>query len=102
MKSVRSSLFKQQFERLPENVQRTATRLFELFQADPQHPSLSQKPLHDSAKGKHRAESISLRINVRYRAIYVIDHGPHGDEEHQAFWYWIGSHQDYNAFVGTK
>jgi hypothetical protein len=37
--------------------------------------------------------SRSVAITRRYRAIYVVD----GDTN---VWYWCGSHEDYNNFVG--
>lgn len=36
---------------------------------------------------------MSVSITMQYRAIYVVD----GDTN---VWYWIGSHSDYNNFIG--
>jgi len=64
------------------------------FLRDPSHPSLKVKPLHPNRRGQHPPGSISVRINLQYRAIYVED----GDDN---VWYWIGSHSDYNQFTGS-
>jgi hypothetical protein len=72
-----------------------AVAAFELFLEDPSHPSLRHHPLGDNKKGQHKSGSFSVSITLRYRAIYTKD----GDTN---VWYWIGSHSDYNAFIGSK
>jgi hypothetical protein len=65
------------------------------FLRNPDEPSLRRHELKKSRRGQHREGSISVSVTLRYRAIYVID----GDTN---VWYWIGSHSDYNRFVGGK
>lgn len=90
-------------EDLPPAIQQRAEELYELhFKKDPTAPILCTEDLHDQKSGRHRAGSKSVRITLRYRAIYVIDHGPDGKGEAQACWYWVGSHESYNNFIGSK
>jgi hypothetical protein len=50
------------YDRLPENVQTTADRCYELLKADPAHPSL-----HFKKVGKYW----SVRVGQNYRALGV-------------------------------
>ena len=80
-------------ERLPSEIQEAAEGAFRFFLENPHHPILRNHPLHDTKKGRHRNGSNAVAITRRYRAIYVTE-GPTN------VWYWIGSHEDYNNFVG--
>jgi len=91
--NVRTGDFKKMLERLPDNIQQLADRAYRTFLVDPFHPMLENHELHDSRKGRHRKTSRAVSITRRYRAIYVSD-GPTN------VCYWIGSHEDYNRFVG--
>lgn len=91
--NVRTVTYKKLADKLPAKIQAAAHEAFELFKQDPQHPILCSHPLHDTKKGRHRKGSIAVSITLRYRAIYVVD----GQTN---VWYWIGSHEDYNNFVG--
>jgi hypothetical protein len=95
VKSKRTKEFKELFSRLPAAVQELAAAVYRVFAADPNAPSLHSHPLKDTAKGRHRTGSISVRISQKYRAIYVVE----GDT---AIWYWCGSHNDYENFTGVK
>ncbi len=66
-----------------------------MFLSNQNHPALRNHTLADSDKGQHRNGSRSVSISAQYRAIYVVD----GDTN---VWYWIGSHSDYNHFVGCN
>jgi hypothetical protein len=81
------------FERLPPRIQEAADAAFQTFLENHFHPALENHELHDTKKGRHRKGSRAVSITRRYRAIYVTD-GPTN------VWYWIGSHEDYNNFVG--
>ena len=100
--SKRTPTFKGQLEKLPESVQRAATNLFKVFRQNPADPILETESLNDNKRGRHRRDSFSVRVGLRYRAIYVVDNGERGDEPKQYCWYWIGSHQDYNKFIGSR
>jgi len=81
--------------RLPERIRRLSALVFSTFLADPGHPSLRHHALADDGRGRHRAGSYSVSINMQYRAIYTID----GDTN---IWYWVGTHNDYEVFTGRR
>jgi hypothetical protein len=80
---------------LPAHIQAAATAAFGMFLIDPQHPALRSHPLYPTKKGQHWPGSISVSVTISYRAIYVVRNGVN-------LWYWIGSHADYDKFVGRK
>jgi hypothetical protein len=92
-RNVRTAEFKKMFERLPSNIQQLAAQAFARFKQDPNHPLLNNHPLADTGKGRHKRGSRSVWVSQKYRAIYVNI----GDAN---IWYWIGSHADYDNFVG--
>lgn len=102
LRSVRTRQYKAMLAELPESIQRRAAELYKLFAKDPNAPVLETENLVDRQKGRHRHGSKSVRITLRYRAIYVIDNGPDGKGERQACWYWIGSHESCNNFIGSS
>lgn len=73
--NVRTKAFKQMQAGLPDEIRQASQQAYAQFRADPFHPSLHNKPLRDSRKGTHRVGSRSVRITLRYRAIYVTDRG---------------------------
>ncbi len=83
------------FAALPQHIQRLAQAAYEMFRKDPHHPSLRLHSLEDSDKGRHRKGSLSVSITMKYRAIYAVD----GETN---VWYWIGTHNDYENFIGKK
>jgi len=97
---VRTGDYKRQLVALPPNIQRTAARQFQASGGDPRHHLLEQHMLEDTKRSRHRPETYSVEVTKRYRALCVLDHGKDGQGELQACWYWIGSHEDYNNFVG--
>lgn len=66
------------------HVQRLAEKNYELWQADPEHPSLHFKKL----RGGH-GNRFSIRIGDHYRALGLM-------REETVEWVWIGTHEDYN------
>ena len=78
------SRFWRLLEDLPELVQQTARRNFELLKANPRYPSL-----HFRNVGRYW----SARVGASYRAVAVQD----GDD---FVWFWIGSHAEYDRIVG--
>ncbi len=91
----RTSGFRQQFERLPERIRDLAKGAFRLFRRDQFHPMLHNHKISPSGSGRHRPGTRSVWINREYRALYVVDEGVN-------IWYWIGSHADYNTFIGNN
>jgi hypothetical protein len=86
LKHFASSKFWACFDELPADIQKLATRNFELLKQNPQHPSLQFKPV---AAGKYR----SVRVGLYYRALGVVV----GDNVQ---WFWIGSHAEYDKLLG--
>jgi plasmid maintenance system killer protein len=71
---------------LPMDVQSQARDTYKLFQENPHHPSLRFKKVHNTKP------IYSVRINVNYRAVGVLD----GDV---IIWFWIGSHAEYDKLL---
>ena len=94
-KNVRTAGYMRMLGKLPGNIQELASKAYRVFLVDPYHPSLSNHELADSRVGRHRKGSRAVAITRRYRAIYVYD-----GQTDTNVWYWIGSHEDYNNFVG--
>jgi hypothetical protein len=61
-----------------------AREKYQLWQADPQHPSLRFKEL--------RPGLWSVRVSQQYRALGL-------REGTQVVWFWIGSHAEYDRLV---
>ncbi len=86
MRHVASPAFWAAYERLPEPVRALADRNYELLKADPKHPSL-----HFKRVGRYW----SVRVGLRYRALAV-------ESDDALVWFWIGSHADYDALIGSR
>ena len=91
--NVRTRNFKKLLERLPPHIQQAASEAFHFFLKNPHHEMLNRHDLKDTKKGRHRNGSVSISLVQNYRAIFVLDGSTN-------VWYWIGSHEDYNNFVG--
>ena len=68
---------------LPEAVQETARRNFELLKQNPEHPSLHFKKI---------GKLWSARVGIAHRAIAVED----GED---FVWVWIGRHDEYQRLI---
>ncbi|MDZ4861160.1 MAG: hypothetical protein SGI88_19485 [Candidatus Hydrogenedentes bacterium] len=84
MKSLASARFWEFYKSLPSEIRALADKNFHLWQANPRHPSLRFKPIHD--------DLWSVRIGAHYRAI-----GKFRDGE-SFIWLWIGTHERYDKF----
>jgi hypothetical protein len=89
VKSSVSKEFRELFQGLPNAVQQQATRAYALWRSDPLHPSLhfrrvsQNQPLYSARIGmSHRA--LGLRVN------------------NHLFWFWIGSHADYDEILRRR
>ena len=71
------------YEKLTPVIQARARQAYQVFAADPNHPSLHFKKLQGSG------EIWSVRINEQYRAVGVRS----GDTIE---WIWIGSHNEFD------
>jgi hypothetical protein len=71
------------YDNLPLADQAQASKQYELFAHDPFHPSLRLKPI---------GSFWSVRISRSYRALAT----RRGED---FFWFWIGSHRDYEMLI---
>ncbi len=75
--------FRQLFQELPESVQRTARRNFDLLKANPRHPSL---------RFRNVGRYWSARVGASFRAVAV-------REGADFVWFWIGDHDEYARVI---
>lgn len=97
--SKRTKACRAQCDALPARVLVLAQDAFKRFKANPFDPSLDNHDLEDNRRGRHRKGSRAVSVSLRYRAIYFLDETT---TPTTAVWYWIGSHEDYNAFTGSR
>lgn len=86
MKSRTTRQFRDALAALPESLRRQADNAYKLFQADPSHPSLHFKKVHDTLN------VYSVRISLGYRAVGAL-------KDDTVIWFWIGSHADYDLLL---
>ena len=86
MKSRTTRRFRSSLNDLPPGVRQQARQAFELWQANPRHPSLRFKRL------KTTRPIHSIRFGGTYRALAAI-------EEDAVVWFWIGSHADFDQLI---
>ena len=72
--------------KLPKEVRRQVGEAYRLFRHNPSHRSLRFKKIHDTQP------IYSVRINIEYRAVGVVDGG-------EIIWFWIGSHSEYDKLL---
>ena len=74
------------FEKLPQKVKEIARKNYRFWRQNPHHPSLQFKQIHS-------IEPIySVRVGKGWRALGL-------KENDGIFWFWIGSHADYDKLV---
>jgi hypothetical protein len=74
------------FSELPPDVQRIAVRNYQLWLANPGHPSLRYRRLQG------RDNVVTVRVGDHYRALGLL-------EADSVAWFWIGSHAEYDRLV---
>lgn len=87
MQSRTTKEFWKLFQLLPESVQQQARKAYELFQHNPNHPSLNFKPVANQV--------YSVRISQKYRVLGRIE------EDGVIVWFWIGDHEGYDKILKT-
>jgi hypothetical protein len=86
MKSRATLKFWKCYERLPRRVQQRARMAYQLWMANPDHPSLHFKRVDEE-------EPIySARVTEDYRVLGLLE----GDT---VIWYWIGRHDEYERLL---
>ena len=83
MTSETTREFRQRLAELPPAVRAAAKRAYVRWQADPWHPALQFKVIHQSLP------IYSARVGLHWRAIGI----RHGDK---MTWFWVGSHEEYD------
>lgn len=89
MKSRTTQRFRSCFGQLPRDIQQRAREVYFRFRANPLHPSLRFKRVHDVQP------IYSVRISLEYRALGLRD----GED---MIWFWIGHHDEYERLLGSK
>jgi hypothetical protein len=70
------------YAQLPQHVQKLADKNFTLFKENPRHPSLDFRK---------KGGVCTVEIGRSYRALARERNGHY-------YWFWIGTHEDYNNF----
>ncbi|MDT9180256.1 MAG: hypothetical protein P5683_07510 [Limnospira sp. PMC 1279.21] len=71
---------------MPASVQEQAHKAYALWQEDPYHPSLQFKRV------SQKQRIYSARVSLNYRVLGLLE----GDD---IYWYWIGTHDDYDELL---
>jgi mRNA-degrading endonuclease RelE of RelBE toxin-antitoxin system len=86
MKSSVTKAFRKKLQKLPSTIQDQASKSYALWQSDPHHNSLHFKRISQS-------QSIySARVNLDYRVLGLL-------EDDHIYWFWIGSHTEYDEIL---
>jgi hypothetical protein len=86
MKSSATKTFHKRLILLPAAVQEQAAKAYEIWREDPYHPSLQFKRVNQ------KPPIYSVRINLNYRALGLL-------ESDRIYWYWIGTHDEYDELL---
>lgn len=86
MKARATPKFWKLYAQLPETIQRRARKVYQLWRANPHHPSLHFKRVDNE-------EPIySVRVGEDYRVLGYLK----GDT---VVWFWIGDHDEYDRLL---
>jgi hypothetical protein len=86
VRSRTTEKFRALYDALPEGIQAKATSAYQLWSANPDHPSLRFKKVHA------KLPIYSVRIDIDWRALGLLE----GDI---VVWFWVGSHADYDQML---
>lgn len=86
MKSSVTKTFRKQLGDLPASIQEQATKAYALWKADPYHSSLQFKRV------SQRQPIYSARVSLNYRVLGLL-------ESDHIYWYWIGTHDEYDELL---
>lgn len=89
MKSRTTSAFRKLFITLPEEIRDQARTAYQLFAADPHHPSPHFKCVHETEP------VFSARIGRSYRVVGL------REEADLIVWFWIGPHEKYETLLAN-
>ncbi|NJK92385.1 MAG: hypothetical protein HC904_11435 [Blastochloris sp.] len=86
MKSSATSKFWKAYADLPAVIQQVSRKQYQLWLADPRHPSLQFKKV---------GPFWSVRVTDDYRSLALLKEGTY-------YWFWIGTHAEYNQILKGK
>jgi hypothetical protein len=89
VKSHTTSAFRRLFKSLPADVRGQARTAYQLFAADPHHPSLHFKRVHETEP------VFSARVGRSYRVVGL------REEADMIVWFWIGPHEKYETLLAN-
>ena len=87
MKSSVTKTFRKQLNQLPQSVQQQAAKAYALWREDPHHSSLQFKRV------SQRQAIYSARVSLNYRVLGLLESDNH------VYWFWIGSHDEYDQLL---
>ncbi len=87
-------VFRERYSKLPKHVQEAVRASAILFDQNPNHPALENKPIECNGRGNLHEGTFSVRVTIFYRALYV-----RGSTN---VWYWVGPHSEYDRMIGKK
>lgn len=86
MKSVTTERFRRLYAAAAEERKRQIKRAYKLWLENPSHPSIRFKKVHDSRP------IYSARVDLDWRSLCLL-------EDDTAIWFWVGSHDEYEALL---
>lgn len=86
MKSSTTKSFRKGLNDLPASIQDQAARAYALWREDLYHPSLQFKRV------SQKQPIYSVRIGISYRVLGLL-------ESDHIYWYWIGTHDEYDELL---
>jgi mRNA-degrading endonuclease RelE of RelBE toxin-antitoxin system len=86
MESSVTKTFRKRLSDLPESVRDRAAKAYALWKVDPYHPSLQFKQV------SQRQPIYSARVSLNYRVLGLLD-------SDRVYWYWIGTHDEYDELL---
>ena len=86
MNSKATPKFWKCYERLPRRIQQQTQKIYQLWKANPNHPSLHFKRVDEALP------IYSVRITDDYRVLGLL-------ERDIVIWYWIGRHDEYERLL---
>ncbi|MCX7049912.1 MAG: hypothetical protein NTX50_31075 [Candidatus Sumerlaeota bacterium] len=86
MKSLTTPDFWNAYAALPSEIKALAKRVYQIWKANPRHPSLCFKKCGDLW---------TVRIGAGYRALALMENGA-------LHWFWIGTHKEYERLLNLS
>jgi hypothetical protein len=86
MTSSTKKSFRSRYQQLPPEIRALARKNFQLWLRNPRHPSIHFKKV---------GNFWSARVSDNYRALAVV-------RGERVEWFWIGSHDEYEAIIGGR